>query len=419
MPRVFLHNLTHQYNSYNPDLFYFDENAIFFAEPGDIVVSRRKISEEYLVFLRQIGCLSSNITFIVPPKKQDNTPTSIFQDDNLIRDIKRKVTESKKEKWILDSFALTDYEAAWAQKIGIVCEGDHNYYHSLGSKSNFRSFAKEHQFLVPKGFEYRKDNVDIALAATTLFLKGSFEIVVKEDEGAAGLGSRRFTKSTFLSDPRGFLSLFSTGNLQRKIIPVRSGDFVVEEWIQNIDTSPSIQLYIDSQGLVKVVSLHNQLFYNNKMTYRGCVSLQWLPELVKETLVETGVRFAKILSKKGYRGHLSFNTIVAKDGTHLFTEINPRRVMSSYPFQIVQRLIPEHINQRWYISFRIQKNIWRGKDIAYILKQFSSYLFSPKYKKGIIPYNYGFLYSKGHLSFLCIGASAKEANNFLSYAISL
>ena len=419
MPRVFLHNLTHQYNSYRPDLFYFDENAIFFAEAGDIVISRRKISEEYLVFLGRIGCLSSKITFIIPLKKQDNTPTSIFQDDTLINDIKRKTTEGKKERWFLDSFVLTEHEAVWAEKIGIAYEGDHYDYYSLGSKSNFRSLAKQHRFLVPRGFEYRKDNIGIALAVTALFLRGSFEIVIKEDEGVAGLGSRRFTKSTFLSDPRGFLSLFSTGNLQRKITPVRSSDFVVEEWIQNVNISPSIQLYIDPQGLVRVLSLHSQLFYNNKMTYRGCASSHWLPELVKETLVTTGVRFAKILSKKGYRGHLSFNTIVAKDGTHLFTEINPRRVMSSYPFQVVQRLIPKYSSQRWYISFCVQKNMWKGKDIMYILEQFSSYLFSPKHQKGIIPYNYGLLYSKGQLSVLCIGVSVKEVNNFLSYAISL
>lgn len=421
MSKILLHNLTIQYRAYNPDIFHFDENAVFFAAPGDVVVSRRKIADEYLEFLQRVGCFSSDTILISSRENKKNTPVSIFEDDGVFCDVLKIIKQSEGTPWLFDSFVLTEYEARWAEKIGAVYEGDSRHYYTFGGKSAFRSMAKRGHFKVPGGFEYQKNSIDLAFASAVLFLAGFSEIVVKEDEGVAGLGSRRFKRKDFLLHVRDFPVLFSSRGRDagRGIVPVESDAFIVERWHARTRFSPSIQLHTDSNGAVSVLSVHSQLFYENNMTYRGCCSSQFLPEDLISDVVREGVRFAKIFSEKGYRGHLSFNTIVLENGTVLFTEVNPRRVMSSYPAQIVQRCTSGVDTAPWYISSRIQKNSWKGKGIAHILRELSRNLFSRESQKGIIPYDYGLLDSAGTLSVLCIGSSKEEIQDLMSYATSI
>lgn len=412
VPRVVVHNLSIRYTSQDPHLFYFDENGIFFAQSGDIVVSRRRIGDAYASFLHSIGCLDTGVSFVSGASRAPS-PFSLFEEEEMIRAVIAKKGEPGNGiSWSLDYFMLTEWEAGFARKASLSYEGNPDQYYAFGSKSFFREAAKRADIPIPAGSSYRKEPLDIGISMSLLFLKGFAEIVVKQDEGVAGLGSRRVRRDEFIATP------FSWGAAAASfgVEPVRQRTFAVEGWYESA-YSPSIQLHIDQDGAAVILSIHKQLFYPNKMTYMGCVSHHAIPGEVKQRLESASLRFAEYLSREGYRGHLTFNAIVLPRGEIVFTELNPRRVMSSYAFEIARRCARTG-EASYYTSMRIERKDWMRKSIADVLEDLSPALFSPSRGGGLIPYDHGLLGPKGQLSLLSIGADEQEAAGYLSYATS-
>lgn len=416
MPKVLLHNLTIQYRHYEPRLFDFDQNAVFFAEAGDIVVTRAKISQEYLSFLEKIGLNTHGLTLIYPVKQLEG-PAAIFEDRDIINKV-RSLVRQKESELTLDSYMLTDKEAHWAKETGLGFVGDPSHYYVFGSKSMFRALAKEHGLSIPVGFENLRGFLDGAVACATLFIKGFPEIVIKQNEGAAGLGSLRFKQKQFLSCLFRPNQLFP-GKSGWGLMPLRSSAFVGEAWYQNVVLSPSLQFYIHGSGECELISMHCQLFANNKMTYQGCLSQHWIPQDIRVKLKNEATVFAHILAAKGLRGHLSFNAILLSDKKLLWTEINVRRVSSSYPCQIVKKVGGKDAAALPYICRRLRKKIWRTQSIKQFLEGLRPLLFSPRFKRGIIPYDLGRLNSQGEVYILAVGNNQKDALSLFRHAAAI
>lgn len=417
MKKILLHNLSIKYSNPKPDLYNFDQLGIFFAETGDIVLTRERIPEKYISFLENIGMDFHRVKFISSKERLDNKPEIIFHDKYIIEEL-FSIIQNKTSNWTLDSFVLTEYEAEWAKKMGIYFEGDPSHYYSFGSKSTFRSLAKKYNFSIPKGYEKQKNIIDGGIASALLFLRGASEIVVKQDEGVAGLGSRRITRDQFLSHITTFNHLFPNRS-EFGVTPTYSSDFVVEKWYRNVVCSPSIQLHISPDSKVELISTHVQLLYNNKMTYRGCLSDHFLDDKLNTRVVAEGSALAHMFAVKGYCGHLAFNAIFLEDNRLMWTELNPRRVMSSYPFQIRKKLYGGHAKEKRYMSKQITKTKWQGKSIDFILDILSPVLFTRKKMSGIIPFDYGLLCSAGVLSFVGFGADEGKLNEMFQYVDSI
>lgn len=416
MPKVLLHNLTIQYRHYDPHLFDFDQNAVFFAEKRDVVVTRAKISEEYLSFLERIGFDISSLTFIFSDKQLEG-PTAVFEDRDIIDNVRQLVKQNKGE-WKLDSYMLTDKEVNWAREAGLSFDGNPSHYHSLENKSAFRTLARKHGLPIPVGFENLQGFFEGGLAVVSLFAKGFPEIVIKQDEGAAGLGSLRLTFSQFLSRLFCSSQLFP-GKSGWGLMPLRSSAFVVEAWYQNVVLSPSLQFYIHNNADCQLISMHCQLFDDNKMTYSGCLSQHWIPQDIRVKLEGEATAFTKVLAAKGVRGHLSFNAILLDDGRLLWTEINARKVSSSYPHQIVKRIGGKDAAKLPYISRRLRKKNWRTQSIKQFLAGLEPFLFSPRFKRGIIPYDLGRLNNQGEVYVLAVGENQKDAFSLFRHAAAI
>ncbi|MCH7529581.1 hypothetical protein IIB50_00465 [Patescibacteria group bacterium] len=417
MKKILLHNLSVKYTDPKPGLYNFDQLGLFFADTGDVVLTREKISDAYISFLENAGINLQNIKFISSRDKLDNKPDAIFLDVQITKKL-ASIIKNDTLNWILDSFVLTEYEAEWAKKIGLYFEGNPDHYYSLGSKSTFRSLAKKYNFSIPKGYEKQASIIDGAISTSLLFLQGFSEVVVKQDEGVAGLGSQRITRDKFLSHITKFNHLF-TNSSTIGVTPTHSTNFIVEVWYADVTCSPSIQLHISSDGKVELLSTHIQLLNNNKMRYIGCLSNHWLDKDLHSKVETEGIALARIFSKKRYRGHLAFNAIYLKDKRLMWTEINPRRVISSYPFQIRKRLYGEDANKKRYISKQVIKSKWCGKSIEYILDVLSSVLFTSQKMSGIVPFDYGLLHAIGQLSLVGFGTDADELNEIFKYVDSI
>lgn len=414
MRKLILHNLSIPYAHSSFGLYDFDQNGLFFAYPDDIVVTRSPISEKYLSFLAQYGLDFSSVTFLSSKKDLLHDPYSIFADE----DILTRISSINVGESTLDSFLLSEHERQWSGKLGVLVEGNAEHYYHYGNKSFFRTLSKKKGFPVATGFENQTSIIDCVLRASALFLLGFSEIVIKQDEGVASIGSQRFTRNEFLSNFLSFRRSLSE-LVVNGIVSEYSSSFVIERWYEDVDFSPSIQFYITKEGKVELVSMHIQIFYENKMRYRGCFSEHWLPENIRLILVEEGQKFAKVLAEQGYRGHVGFNTIILKSGKLLWTEINARRVMSLYPFQIRRRLFRGEENAVYYISKQMEKEAWKGKTIEYILEILSPILFTHEKKHGIVPFDYGLLRSCGQLSLVCFGYNKNIVKELSDYVEAL
>jgi len=409
--KVFLHNLSIEYAHASDELFDFDQNALFFAEPGDIVVTRKKISEEYLLFLTQCGMNFDGVKFVSSESNASSGMKDIFSDESIISQLQSMI--DRKRNPVLDCFILTEHEVKWAKKLGLIYEGQPEH-EAFGGKSAFRSLAKKNGFSVARGFENQNNVLDGALKSAWLLSTGFSEVIVKYDEGVAALGSQRFTREDILTRFRTFEN-FLFNKYTHGVLPKYSKNFVIEGWYDDALYSPSIQLFITPSGNVEFLSTHIQLFYENKMRYRGCLSSNFIEEDVQKDLVTNGISLATVFARKGYRGHLAFNTIFLPSRKLLWEELNPRRVMSSYPFQICKRMFNDEGKNMYYASKNIQNFDWEGKTINDIINFLKYKFVSDQNGDGIIPFNYGLLSTEGLLSFIVFADNKKRVMELLKY----
>lgn len=409
MRKVILHNFSIPYARSASGFFNIDQSGIFFAEKGDFVVTRQRPPEAFLQYLETLGYDFKGLQFIWPKKSLAEDSQSIFEDTYVKTSMKSLVQNSSVPS-ILDSFMLTESEALWAKDIGVGYIGDPSHYHLFGNKSYFRTFMKKKGFLIPRGFSNQRGKIDGAIKSALLFLSGATEVVVKQDEGVAGLGSRKFSKQELLTYGTVSQELFPSPN-ELGVLPTHSDRFVVEKWYQNVVCSPSIQLYVDFSGEVSIISVHVQNFYSNNMSYAGCSSEDWLENQVAKRIREEGRSIIKELATKGFRGHCALNAIVLDNTKIMWVELNPRRVISSYPFQIIQRVCDNTVHEVSYLTVSIYKERWKGKTVAEILKELDPILYTPSAYCGVILMHYHFLESLGEITLLCVGRNREEVKH--------
>ncbi|TXH02071.1 MAG: hypothetical protein E6R05_04710 [Candidatus Moraniibacteriota bacterium] len=409
--KVILHNLTVPFLPPGTDIFNFDQNGVLFAETGDIVITRLPIAGAYLSFLSECGWNFDQTMFLNPPQEIPRVTTSIFADLQLMRQIK---AVPKDKPQVLDTFISTRHEQEWASKLGILYEAKQDQL-SFGNKSFFRSLAQKYAFPLAKGFIYQKNILGATIAASSLFMRGFSEIVVKHNSGAAAVGSRRFTLNKLLRSFDDFEQCISSPLISDLSQKWEDNTFVIEGWCDRVVASPSMQYYIDMTGAATCVSLHLQLFYADSMKYKGCLSEHWIGGQLQKRLRSEGQRFSSILAKLGYRGHVGYNTILLDDGRILWTEINPRRVMSSYPFQLYQRLFNGRSVSTRYRSEQFTRPSWKGKSIDTVLQELKPILFDKNQGRGIIPFSYELLHSQGRLSLVAFGATSQEVESFFDH----
>ncbi|MFA5841962.1 MAG: hypothetical protein WC835_03325 [Candidatus Paceibacterota bacterium] len=412
--KIIAHNLSIYYENPGYGLYDFDQNGIHFARRGDVLVTRRGVPKAYIDFLSQCGFDLDGTLFVCADSSLPNTHEAFFDDRSIMEKTKKILSLTGADgNAVLDSFMITPKEAEWARMVGVNIVGVPEHYYEFGTKSSFRTLAKQNHVKIPMGYENQSRVIDGALSASLLFLRGAEEIVIKSDEGVAGLGSRRFLRGNFFAQLDSFKHFMETPH---GVISDRELKFVLERWHSGVKSSPSVQLYIPQDGSVEIISTHIQLFYpDNALRYKGCLSGNYLTDDERKKLETESVRFGAVYAKKGYRGHLAFNTILLQDGQLLFVETNPRRVMSSYPRQIMKTIYGGNVSNIYYRSQHIKKDIWKGVGIDTVLSSLAPVLFSGVKKSGIVPFDYGLLFLSGGLSIVGFGSSKEEVNLLFDY----
>ncbi|OGG65215.1 hypothetical protein A3I99_01255 [Candidatus Kaiserbacteria bacterium RIFCSPLOWO2_02_FULL_45_11b] len=418
MNKVIFHNLSIPYSHPLIGMYDFDKNGIFYATPGDIVVTRSKISKAYLGFLESCGYDFDNVRFVSSDEELENTHNSPFENNNFLKQIKKSINDPK--EYVFDSFIFSKLESELVNQLGVVSLEKANQFQDFSTKSFFRATAKQLKIPIPRGFEAVTTTYDAFIKICYLFLNGFKNVVSKYNNGSAGIGTRLYRSRNFLSELNILESYFKKdNNTLLGFADLEARSFVIEGWYDNAAYSPSVQFYVDAAGVASVVSIHNQVFYDNKITYRGCCSKQTIPKQVAEKLVEEGTKFVNYLSEQGYRGHLGFNSIVLTNGDLLWVELNPRRVMSSYVYQMSRMIYQSDAASIYYKSLQVSKEKWVGKEIDEILVELSNVLFSKDRQNGVIPFNYGLLQTEGTLSVAVFSTTEDDTDKMIKYVESL
>ena len=404
MAKILLHNLSIPYVDQYSDLYHFDKNAIYFADASDSIIVRGAPPDPALMkFLVREGIVASPLTFL--SSSLPSAPFSVFQDVALVQQIKQHSNLNIDE---LDVFMPTEYEAQLASDLSFNYPYSADQYDKYVGKSLFRQQCKELGVPIPVGQENLKSIQQVIWLVIKMLFSGISEGVVKQNDGVAGLAARRLTTVSLLK------SIFGLS----KIMPpyfVQPGSFnyMVEQWHKNVVASPSIQCFINKVGGIEILSMHDQIMKDNKMTYAGCASEHWLTEEVQQTLMQYSKRHAELLASEGYFGHVAYNAILLSDGRLLFTETNPRRVMSSYPFKIISNLGYSRVTMPPYKTFSITREAWVGKGAEVVLSDLSEDLFLQNKKVGLIPFDVKLLNQLGTVMVLAIGVKKSEVDNYV------
>lgn len=413
MGRLVFHNFSIDYATVLPAFFNIDQLGLFMASEGDLLVTRNRIPGPFLEILQGAGLPTKALHCASPQRATANDPFSIFSDDEFWG----KVSELAKNLSLrqLDSFIVTSLEERLAHRLTLSLEGNSSLAVKLNNKSSFRHIARGCKIRVPAGFSDIGDTLDALIAGSVLFLTGAKEIVIKQDEGVAGLSSSRLTLERFISTTlSGRAGEFFTEGVR----PFASRRYVVEKWYPTI-SSPSAQCFIESDGTISILSLHEQLFYENRMSYRGCRSEHWIAEDLRLKLRKDAAVLAASFAALGYRGHLSFNGIVCFDGAIRWTEANLRRVISSYPFALCKRLFGDSASQYAYVSSWFRKPQWKGLSPEEFARKIEYLLFAKGKTSGILPLEWGMLTSRGQVAVVAFAKRPDEAEALLSNVDSL
>jgi len=145
MNKVIFHNLSIPYAQPLIGMYDFDKNGIFYAVPGDIVVTRSKVSKAYLDFLESCGYDFGNVTFVSSDEGLENTCNSPFENNTFINQIKRNINNPN--AYTFDSFIFSKLESELVNQLGLVSIVNAEQFQKFSTKSFFRTTAKELKIL--------------------------------------------------------------------------------------------------------------------------------------------------------------------------------------------------------------------------------------------------------------------------------
>lgn len=364
MSTLHWHRMSVPFLDFPPELENFSALGLFFAEPGDVVLLNECLPKDVHDFYSAIGLISPDVTVL---KTERNKVSEHFLGD--LQDVPI-------EK--VDFFMNTSVEEALTSTLGIRGEPRLSKYEDFVSKHKFKNVVSRLGLGTPRySRSLRKTSFQIKKDIVKFILRGHGAFAVKSDSSVSGYNMGFLTRDEFIRT-----ELFNHDLRPPCNVQINDEEFFVETWVANVVAAPSFQYFLGDE--VEFISSHNQLFYDNDVTYRGCQSSEWLPQHIINRGKDEGRTIMEEYLRSGYQGHMGLNAVVNGNGELYWLETNPRRVMSSYAFQISSRVAKDKV----YATFQVEKPSWARKSASDILRDLSQKLFDPETGEGIIPYHF-------------------------------
>ena len=244
--------------------------------------------------------------------------------------------------------------------------------------------------------------------------------LVNAKPGMAGVELRAALKQDFLNHLGA-----SIPNFDRQGFLENAADIgmIAEQFIKDeMAVSPSVQVYIDPDGAVEVLSTHDQIldgqkFLGSRFPAQG---------VFQNDLHSYGQLIGDVLAKKGVRGYfgVDFLAVGGPENPQLFAiEINLRQTGTTSPYMTAKRLLKGPFVGDGIESLDGQKRVYFSTDhlqaeafkdlrpeqvIAAIKK--SPIHWNPATSKGVVFHLFDKLASEGEIGLTAIGENHREAD---------
>ncbi len=302
----------------------------------------------------------------VPSRHARRRLTLLSCDDGTIRSLTAKILERPRlldrisaeliapENSHITCFSSTGAERRLALRLDLPMYACDPSLAHLGSKSGSREIFAAVGVPHPDGFEHLRDTDDVVegLAALKRRHPDMRRAVIKLDEGFSGEGNALFGFDGI--EPGSDLSTQIRRRLPHDItFEARSEAFerymaklgemggVVEQFIESDDTrSPSVQCRVNPEGVVELVSSHDQMLGGRSgQTYLGCTFPA--DPGYRSTIHGEAIRVSEELARRGVIGRLAVDFICVPrgDGWESYAiEINLRKGGTTLPYLMLQFL---------------------------------------------------------------------------------
>lgn len=328
---------------------------------------------------------------------------------------------------VLLTFNVTEAERELADRIGVPLYGAHPEQIPLGSKSGSRKVAKEAGVEVLPGAEdlFSVSEVEKAIAALRDEVPGAGACVVKLNNGFSGQGNVIVeldgseiplpgSRHVFCAEDEGW---------EGYAAKIEDEGAVVERLVRKEGVvSPSVQLRIAGNGLVQVLSTHDQILGGpDGQVYLGCRFPA--DERYRMAIQRAGVAIAEVLADQGVMGSFGIDLLVDGDDIYL-SEINLRLGGTTHPFLMAKYVTGGEYDletghlmvddaPRYYSS---TDNLKSDSYVGLLPEQLIAAVdraglgFDPGTKTGVTLHLLGALKRFGKVGAVCIATSPEEAD---------
>lgn len=368
----------------------------------------------------------------------------ILERPRLIQRIRYGVRDPSRA--FMTAFNSTPLERKLAVLLGIPLNGVDPALTSLGTKSGSRKVFREAGVSLPEGFEdlRSEDEVVAALDALRERRPGIRRAVLKLDDSFSGEGNAifRYPKVSWrgaIRDAMADLTFCAPTepDAYRRKFAERGG--IVEEFLDFPESvSPSVQLRIDPQGEVVLLSTHDQILGGpSNQVYQGCRFPAAEP--YRRQIQEAARRIGNVLAKKGVVSRFGVDFLVGRrsgqtDWETFALEVNLRIGGTTHPFLALQfltggRLDPESgtfLSQgglaKYYRSTdNLKAEAYRGlcpEDLIDITT-INRLHYNHGTETGVLFHMIGALSQFGKLGLTAIGNSLEQADSIYANALEV
>ncbi|MDP3970389.1 MAG: M20/M25/M40 family metallo-hydrolase [bacterium] len=273
----------------------------------------------------------------------------VLTSKRLVIQINQQIDNTKQA--VLRCFNSSEDEKALAVKLNIPLYAPDPKFLHYGSKSGARQVFKQAGLKPPYGVENITSMLELinSIRKIKQHEKGVEQVVVKFDYSFSGVGNANLTVSKF---PRTNVAAekYIKTHLKPNESDVTAIQYlkklfdiggIVETWLQGIRIfSPSVQLAIDPDKSVRIISSHEQLLdEETKQVFLGAR----FParKSMRQPLLLQAEKVGKELADAGVIGFFGIDFIAVKEKTKYVAypiEINLRKGGATHPFQIARML---------------------------------------------------------------------------------
>jgi len=282
----------------------------------------------------------------------DATPRSltakILERPRLIQRIRYGIADTKRA--YMTVFNATPLERKLAVLLGIPLNGVDPSLAHLGTKSGSREVFREAGVDLPEGSENLHSEADLleALQALRARKPGTRRAILKFDDSFSGEGNAVLTftggngRPALERDLRRITPSSPEETAESYLMKFEAAGGIVEEFLETPSRSPSVQLRIDPQGEVALLSTHDQILGGpSGQVYQGCRFPA--EEGYRRPIQEAARRIGAVLARRGVVSRFGVDFLVGQDRKtgaqdSKALEINLRMGGTTHPFLALQFL---------------------------------------------------------------------------------